>query len=288
MTQQQQPILSYSRLAQSEPSEGVPVRHAVNKAFAGVTWAILAIVLVVWAVVGAVFWIPLMLRTVLQFSLSHLKSVFVGKRPEGAARALQSAVSFYRRGFVVAFEVIMREEIDGNAKDPETGNLRLVSDSLRGRRDPGFTGGSLERFRVHPMGSTPGEFVRLVPRVGNELNQGWEGVPRQGGFLERAAPLDRCGKWRQGSDTLGGDPLPPYGGGDRFLGLGPTFCAAGLRAMPSPPRSRRGRWRKPTGICTGSTSTTGTTPSLSSLPWPRTCTGRLGRTPTWRPSSPKP
>jgi hypothetical protein len=126
MTQQQQPILSYSRLAQSEPSEGVPVRHAVNKAFAGVTWAILAIVLVVWAVVGAVFWIPLMLRTVLQFSLSHLKSVFVGKRPEGAARALQSAVSFYRRGFVVAFEVIMREEIDGNAKHPETGNLLLL------------------------------------------------------------------------------------------------------------------------------------------------------------------
>ena len=126
MTEQRQPILSYSRLAQLESSQEVPVRHAVNKAFAGVTWVVLAIVLVVWAVVGAVFWIPLMLRKVLQFSFSHLQSVFVGKRPEGAARALQSAVSFYRRGFVVAFEVIMREEIDGDAKDPETGNLLLL------------------------------------------------------------------------------------------------------------------------------------------------------------------
>ena len=126
MTEQRQPILSYSRVVGREPLEAVPVRHAVNKAFAGVTWAILAIVLAVWAVVGAVFWIPLMLRTVLQFSLSQLKSVFVAERPEGAARALQSAVSFYRRGFVVAFEVIMREEIDGEAKDPETGNRLLL------------------------------------------------------------------------------------------------------------------------------------------------------------------
>jgi hypothetical protein len=126
MTQQRPPIASYRYGAELAPHDGAPVRHAVNKAFAGVTWTILAMVLVVWAVVGAIFWIPLMLRSVIQFSLRHLQAVFVGKRPEGAARALQGAVSFYRRGFVVAFEVIMRDEVDGNAKDPETGNLLLL------------------------------------------------------------------------------------------------------------------------------------------------------------------
>jgi hypothetical protein len=84
------------------------------------TWAILAVVLGIWLVIGAAFWIPLMVRSMVLFSVSLIESMFEGRRPEAAARILRDAVTFYRRGFVVAIEVILKDEAGGQGSEGPT------------------------------------------------------------------------------------------------------------------------------------------------------------------------
>lgn len=102
------------------------VNKSVNWIFLGITWAILAVVLLVWAVVGAIFWIPLLLRAMLRFSISHIEAIFEGHKPAEAARILRDAVSFYRRGFVVAVEVVTREPVDRREEGPVKENRLLL------------------------------------------------------------------------------------------------------------------------------------------------------------------
>lgn len=122
----QPPAYVYRDVTEVLPEQPPPLERTVHWVFEGITWFILLVLLAVWAVLGAFFWIPLMVRALLRFSLSLLRAVLVGRRPEGAARALRDAVSFYRRGFVVAIEVVTRAELDGEARDPETGNRLLA------------------------------------------------------------------------------------------------------------------------------------------------------------------
>ena len=123
------PTISYRVVEEPEPEPEAPVTRTVNRTLQAITWFILVIVLAVWALVGALFWIPLLLRAMIIFSLRLVQSVFVGQRPKGAARLLRDSVSFYKRGFVVAVEVVTREEIEPDARDPDTGNL-LFSEIL--------------------------------------------------------------------------------------------------------------------------------------------------------------
>lgn len=101
----------------------------IGQVFTVLTWAILVVILVVWAVVGAVFWIPLMIRAMITFSYSLMESMFEGHKPARAARVLRDAVSFYRRGFVVAFEAIKGGQIDERAEGPVT-EYRLLREFL--------------------------------------------------------------------------------------------------------------------------------------------------------------
>lgn len=119
------PVARYHTVEEPEPEPETPVHRTVNRTFAAITWAVLFLVLAVWAVVGALFWIPLLFRAMILFSLRLVQSVFVAQRPEGAARILRDAVSFYKRGFIVAVEVVTREELEPDARDPDTGNLLL-------------------------------------------------------------------------------------------------------------------------------------------------------------------
>jgi hypothetical protein len=120
-------VVYYHQSEEPAPAQVAPVQKAANRIFTAITWAILIVVLAVWSVVGALFWIPLMLRAMFRFSLSLVQSVFVGQRPDHAARILRDSVSFYRRGFVVAIETVTGEEIDGETKeDPHTGNRLLL------------------------------------------------------------------------------------------------------------------------------------------------------------------
>ena len=129
------PVITYGRVdesAEEGPAEGkpkTPFSRVANYALVGITWAILGIVLAVWAVMGMVFWIPLLLRAMLRFSISLLEAVFEGQRPTDSARVLRDAVSFYRRGFMVAVEAVTGEELEEERRRPMGGN-RLVSEVL--------------------------------------------------------------------------------------------------------------------------------------------------------------
>jgi hypothetical protein len=125
-TQSNPPTMSYRSVGEPVEVSGkggrgadpLPVARTTNKIFQVLTWAILAVVLLVWAVVGAIFWIPLLLRAMLRFSISLIEAMFVGQRPTQAAKILRDSVHFYRRGFVVAVEVVTREDVPDERKQP--------------------------------------------------------------------------------------------------------------------------------------------------------------------------
>lgn len=98
--------------APSEPEAEVPdVPPGLGaKVMRLLTWLILVLLLLGWAVVGAVFWLPLVLRTMFGFSVALIQATMEGSKPTAAARMLKDAVGFYRRGFVVAVEAVMGPE----------------------------------------------------------------------------------------------------------------------------------------------------------------------------------
>lgn len=101
----EQPMIRYRT---DEPTEGERA-STTEQIMNGLTWAILLICLGVWAIVGAIFWIPLLLRTMVRFSVDLVPSMLTGKHPTRAARLLRHAVTFYRRGFEVAIDAVTRE-----------------------------------------------------------------------------------------------------------------------------------------------------------------------------------
>jgi hypothetical protein len=126
------PTLSYRApvvVEEEAESRPPPPLTAVNRVFSVITWAVLGIVLALWLVVGAVFWIPLLLRAVIRFSFSLLHAVLLGHQPTAAARVLRDSVSFYKRGFVAAVEAVTKEELDGETDGPGMGK-RLLAELL--------------------------------------------------------------------------------------------------------------------------------------------------------------
>jgi hypothetical protein len=124
------PTMSYRALGEPvevEEDQPAPTRvaRANNKILQALTWAILAVVLLVWAVVGAIFWIPLLLRAMLRFTISLIEAMFAGQRPTRGARILRDAVGFYRGGFVVAVEAVTREDVPEDRRQP-AGESRLL------------------------------------------------------------------------------------------------------------------------------------------------------------------
>lgn len=122
----QPPVISYRTPAvPEEKSQPVAIRRT-EKVLTFITWAILSFVLVLWAVVGALFWIPLLIRAMLRFSISLIEASFEGQRPVEAARVLKNAVGFYRRGFVVAIETVTGKDVDERESRPTAENRLLL------------------------------------------------------------------------------------------------------------------------------------------------------------------
>jgi hypothetical protein len=81
-----------------------------DSAMAGViralTWTVLGVCLVVWGVVGFIFWIPLLLRATVIFSVTLVQATLQSQNADDAGVMLKDAVNFYRRGFVVAVDAV--------------------------------------------------------------------------------------------------------------------------------------------------------------------------------------
>lgn len=117
-----QEILRYTT---DEPTaaEKWAAQGPTEKVMNGLTWAILLICLAFWAVIGAVFWIPLILRTMVRFSAAMAPAMLADKKPIRAAQMLRGAVSFYRRGFEVAIDVVTKEPKRDRSEAGEDGGL---------------------------------------------------------------------------------------------------------------------------------------------------------------------
>lgn len=91
------------------------------------TWGTLVVCLAVWALAGAVFWVPAIVRRVAFYSLALLEAMMKGDRPDEAARRLREAITFYARGFVTTVEVLTRTSAEeaAVARDTEAGGRSL-------------------------------------------------------------------------------------------------------------------------------------------------------------------
>jgi hypothetical protein len=116
-TEQVTPILRYSRAAVEEQSAEAAEKatERVSKLNEAVTWVVLGVCLLAWAVVGLFLWVPRLLRAMVVFSVRLVQSTLTESTAEAAGRSLRSAANFYRRGFVVAVESIRAHaETDDN------------------------------------------------------------------------------------------------------------------------------------------------------------------------------
>jgi hypothetical protein len=70
---------------------------------------VLVVCLGVWSVLGALFWIPLLLRRIVAYSVALTSAMLAGRKPERAAEALRNAMGFYWRGFKTTTQMVTRE-----------------------------------------------------------------------------------------------------------------------------------------------------------------------------------
>jgi hypothetical protein len=70
------------------------------------TWSGLGISLFMWAIVGFLLWIPLLVRAIFSFSLSLVHATLTTQTADRAGMVVKDAINFYRRGFIVAFEAV--------------------------------------------------------------------------------------------------------------------------------------------------------------------------------------
>ena len=69
-------------------------------------WLIVATAMGVWLLIGFFFWIPLLLRAAVAFSVEVVNATLTGRSAEAAGHMLRRAVDFYKSGFVTALEAI--------------------------------------------------------------------------------------------------------------------------------------------------------------------------------------
>ena len=101
-------ILRYSVNGPTE-EEKEAARSPGDRAMTVFSWGVLVICLGVWAVVGALFWVPLLLRRVVNYSVALVPSMLAVGKPWRAAKRLRHAMSFYGRGFKVTRDMVMRD-----------------------------------------------------------------------------------------------------------------------------------------------------------------------------------
>ncbi|MDH3223298.1 MAG: hypothetical protein OEO23_06250 [Gemmatimonadota bacterium] len=89
-------------------------------------WLIVATAMLVWLLIGFFFWIPLLVRAAIGFSVEVVNATLTGRSADAAGKMLQRAVNFYRSGFVNALEAIQEpseqpRRIDVVAEEDEVG-----------------------------------------------------------------------------------------------------------------------------------------------------------------------
>jgi hypothetical protein len=118
--------MSYLGVRTHPPVAAPPIdEHADEESiFAQVSrtliWAGLGISLFMWAVIGFLLWIPLLVRAIFSFSVSLVHATLSTETADRAGMVVKDAINFYRRGFIVAFEAVHgtpRPDVDELAQE---------------------------------------------------------------------------------------------------------------------------------------------------------------------------
>ncbi|MGI9628847.1 MAG: hypothetical protein ACR2QM_18575, partial [Longimicrobiales bacterium] len=97
--------------ADNAPSALSVVAHYILRAL---TWLIVATAMLVWLIIGFVFWVPLLIRATVSFSAEVVNATLTGRSATAAGEMLKRAVGFYKSGFVVAVEAIGEPKARGD------------------------------------------------------------------------------------------------------------------------------------------------------------------------------
>ena len=93
------------------------VKVVIHYTLRTLTWLIVATAMLVWLMIGFFFWVPLLIRAGIGFSVEVVNATLAGRSAEAAGVMLRRAVDFYRSGFVIAIEAI-QERTDGTDSTP--------------------------------------------------------------------------------------------------------------------------------------------------------------------------
>ena len=99
------PNLTWSAVSIAAEDRG-PVQVVVHYTLKGITWLIVGTAMLVWLMIGFVFWIPLLIRAAIGFCVEVVNATLTNRSAEAAGNMLRRAVGFYHSGFVVALEAI--------------------------------------------------------------------------------------------------------------------------------------------------------------------------------------
>lgn len=92
------------------------------------TVGILAVCLGLWALIGFFFWVPVLVRSMLRFSVALIQSMLEGTAPFESGRVLRESVDFYRRGFAVAIGAVLGDLPDGQRHGSKVGTRRFLKE----------------------------------------------------------------------------------------------------------------------------------------------------------------
>lgn len=101
-TQASSGIAAAGPWSQSETAPYAPV--PLGTAASWIVRVVSVFVIAIWVVLGFLLWIPLLTRMIFVFVAAVISSMYTGHDPTHARHALEAAMSFYSRGFVLILD----------------------------------------------------------------------------------------------------------------------------------------------------------------------------------------
>ena len=109
--------------AESDEPASAGGERLVHGAETGLRWGVQSVALLLWAPLGLLFWLPLLLRRTVAYVLAVLRSGLTGSEVEAPRRRWEESVHFYRVGFLRIVHAFGDAERFPDRPGPDEGSL---------------------------------------------------------------------------------------------------------------------------------------------------------------------